>query len=50
MASAVAPANDAIAAIRTEFAELHTKLEQTEAPGFNRAPASGGIGGIVTDC
>jgi hypothetical protein len=50
VASAVAPANDAIAAIRTDFAALHTKLEQTEAPGFSRAPAAGGAGGIVTDC
>ena len=48
--AAVKPANDAVAAMQTEFASLKAKLETTEAPGFSRAPASGGAGTAVTDC
>lgn len=50
VAAAVKPANDAVAAIRAEFATLQTRLETAEAPGFSRKPATGGQGGIVTDC
>jgi hypothetical protein len=46
-----AASNDAaVAAIRTDLAALTTKLESTEQPGFTRKPATGGNGGIVTDC
>ncbi|BCA60253.1 GPO family capsid scaffolding protein [Sphingomonas sp. HMP6] len=48
--AAVKPANDAVVAMQTEFASMKAKLEATEAPGFNRAPASGGTGTAVTDC
>jgi hypothetical protein len=37
-------------ALRTDLTELKTKLASTEAPGFNRKPATGGGAQIVTDC
>ncbi len=46
----VKPANDAVAAMDARFAALEAKLAGTEAPGFNRAPASGGTDEPETDC
>jgi len=51
IATAVKPANDAVAALSTRFDALEAQLQKTEQPqGFNRAPATGGNGAIVTDC
>lgn len=50
IAAAVKPANDGLAALQKDFAELRGKLEKTEDPNFRRAPANGGNGAHVTDC
>ncbi len=39
-----------IAALRSDLTKLTQQLAQTEAPGQTRALATGGTGGIVTDC
>ncbi|MFC4593731.1 GPO family capsid scaffolding protein [Sphingobium tyrosinilyticum] len=51
IAAAVKPANDAVVALKADFATLKAKLETTEQPStFKRAPATGGGAAIVTDC
>ncbi len=53
VALAVKPANDAIAALKADFADLKSTLETTEEPGnFTRSPATGGSGNaqFLTDC
>jgi hypothetical protein len=52
IAAAVKPANDAVAELRSEFATIKAKLEQTPAPGFSRAPATGAAvdAKFATDC
>lgn len=52
IAAAVKPANDGLAAIQTEFADLRTKLETTPDGSFSRAPASGAgpEAQFATDC
>ncbi|EQB09634.1 GPO family capsid scaffolding protein [Novosphingobium lindaniclasticum] len=53
VALAVKPANDAIAALQADFADLKSTLETTEEPGnFTRSPATGGSGNAqyLTDC
>lgn len=51
IAAATRPANDAVAAIRTDLTALRTQLENAERPGgFHRAPATGGGNRVVTDC
>jgi hypothetical protein len=53
VALAVKPANDAIAALQADFADLKSTLETTEEPGdFRRSPATGGGGNaqFLTDC
>lgn len=42
---------DTVASLKTDFGALKTQIENTEKPDqFRRAPATGGDGGIVTDC
>lgn len=51
MVAAIKPVADAQAAMQADFAALKTKVEQTEAPSnFSRHPATGGTGGLMTDC
>lgn len=51
IADAVKPANDAVAALGARFDQLETQLKTEEKPkGFNRSPATGGKGAIITDC
>lgn len=46
----IKPVTDAQAQMQNDFAALRTRLETTEQPGFNRAPATGASGAHVTDC
>jgi len=51
IAVAVKPASDAVAALGTRFDALEAKLNSTEqSQTFKRSPATGGNGGVVTDC
>lgn len=50
VATAIKPANDAIAALEGNFTTLKKALESTEQPGFSRKPATGGNGTVQTDC
>ncbi|MEG3182139.1 GPO family capsid scaffolding protein [Sphingomonas sp. LT1P40] len=50
IAAAVKPAADAVASLDARFTAFEAKLQQTPAPGFSRAPASGGNVAMVTDC
>lgn len=51
IATAVKPASDAVAELSTRFNALEAKLNSTEQPQtFKRSPATGGNGGVVTDC
>ena len=51
IAAAVKPVSDAVTGLQSELATLKSKLESTEQPQtFKRAPATGGTGGIQTDC
>lgn len=51
IADAIAPTNAAFKALEGRFDTLQKQVEQTEKPGqFNRPPANGGTGAIVTDC
>ncbi|MDH4743167.1 GPO family capsid scaffolding protein [Sphingomonas sp. CBMAI 2297] len=51
IAEAVKPANEGLASLQRDFAALRSQLEKTEQPAtFSRAPATGGNGGLLTDC
>jgi len=50
IAAAMAPVTAAYTALEAKFATLQGKLEKTPEPQFNRAPANGGTGDLVTDC
>lgn len=51
MAAVVKPVSDAVTSLQSEMATLKTRLETTEQPGsFKRSPATGGTGGVQTDC
>ncbi|CAN5773710.1 GPO family capsid scaffolding protein [soil metagenome] len=50
MAAAMKPVTDAQAKMQQDFVSLQGKLENTEQPGFQRKPATGGGGAPVTDC
>jgi hypothetical protein len=51
IAASVKPIADAQAQFRTDFDALKAQIEKTVAPDqFNRPPANGGNGAVVTDC
>lgn len=50
IATAMAPVTQQQAALQAEFATIKSQLEKTPDTSFNRQPATGGTGGMLTDC
>jgi hypothetical protein len=50
LSAAIEAQGTAVAKVASDLAAVTSKLEGTEAPGFNRQPASGGGTAMVTDC